>query len=582
MKPGERADFRALVVAPGTSIHDTILRLAQKRPAGAIDGLAVVADAGSKVLGVVTDGDIRRAYAAKVDFALPVETIMVKDPVAIPHGTKPSEMLPEVIRRVRSTKRLRSMVRHALVVDADNRLKDVIDVTDLLLKATHGSQNVAVYGMGHVGVTLAATLANFGHNVAGIELDPAVTAELNAGRTRIHEPGLADMLAVVLRAGKFAVRPSPDERAHGVHVVAVGSPVDSQGVADETALMSVAASVSKVLKRGDLVMLRSTVPVGFTRRRFVPRLEQLSGLRAGDEFHVAFTPERTVEGKALVELRTLPQVVGGLTEACVERAASFWATVTPSVVRADSLEAAEIIKVANNTYRDLCFAFANELALLSDVYNLNAARVIRAANDGYPRNPIPLPSPGVGGYCLTKDPLLYGQPHGDGGFRPMLGSRGRAVNEKARDYPVEILERWARRLGRPLSGLKVLLVGMAFKGVPETADMRQSTALDNARALQGRVGDLCVWDAIVQPRALEDLGFRFAARVAEEIARADAILLLNNHPVHPTLGLARALAENPRERLVFDGWNQLDSREIEQIPGASYATMGYLTPGASR
>jgi UDP-N-acetyl-D-mannosaminuronic acid dehydrogenase len=582
MKSGEPSEFRVLVVAPCTSIHDTILRLAQKRSAGMVEGMAVVAAAGGEVLGVVTDGDIRRAYAAKVDFALPVETIMVKDPVSLPHGTRQAEMLPELIRRVRSTKRLRSIVRHALVVDEGNRLKDVIDVTDLLLKATHGSQNVAVYGMGHVGVTLAVTLANFGHNVAGIELDASVMEELNAGRSRIHEPGLADMLAVVRRAGRFAVRPAPDGQAHGVHIVAVGSPVDAEGVADETALMSVAASVATVLKRGDLVMLRSTVPVGFTRRRFIPRLEQLSGLRAGDEFHVAFAPERTVEGKALVELRTLPQVVGGLGEACVERAASFWATVTPSVVRADSLEAAEIIKVANNTYRDLCFAFANELALLSDVYNLNAARVIRAANDGYPRNPIPLPSPGVGGYCLTKDPLLYGQPHGDGGFRPVLGSRGRAVNEKARDYPVDILGRWARSRGRSMRDLRVLLVGMAFKGVPETADMRQSTALDNARALQGLVGEVRVWDAIVKPAALENLGFTFAAQVAEEMARADAILLLNNHPVHPTLGLTRALAENPRERLVFDGWNQLDSREIEQIPGAAYATMGYMTPLRAR
>jgi len=156
------------------------------------------------------------------------------------------------------------------------------------------------------------------------------------------------------------------------------------------------------------------------------------------------------------------------------------------------------------------------------------------------------------------------------------------VNEKARDYPVDILGRWAKARGRALGDLRVLLVGMAFKGVPETADLRQSTALDNARALQGKVGELRVWDAIVPPRTLEDMGFAFAGQVAEEMVRADAILLLNNHPVHPTLGLARVLAENPKDRLVFDGWNQLDSREIEQIPGAAYATMGYLTPGGPR
>jgi len=153
-------------------------------------------------------------------------------------------------------------------------------------------------------------------------------------------------------------------------------------------------------------MLRSTVPVGTTRKQVIPVLEHYSGLAAGSGFHIAFCPERTVEGQAIQELSSLPQIVGGLTEACTEKAVSFWSTLTDTVVRVDALEAAELVKLINNSYRDLSFAFANEFALLADRYNIDATRLIAAANEGYPRDKIPRPSPGVGGYCLTKDPVV--------------------------------------------------------------------------------------------------------------------------------------------------------------------------------
>ncbi len=322
-------------------------------------------------------------------------------------------------------------------------------------------------------------------------------------------------------------------------------------------------------------MLRSTVPTGTTRQIVIPRLEQLSSLSAGEHFNVAFAPERTIEGRAMQELRTLPQVIGGYTPACLRNAAQFWARLTSSVVQVASLEAAELVKLANNTFRDLSFAFANELALMADASNVDAFDLIRAANEGYPRNPIPLPSPGVGGYCLTKDPILFGcSPQG---LRPdpTLGRAGRDVNERAALYPLTALKRFTERLGKPLSALSVLIIGVAFKGEPETSDLRGSTSLDVARALSGQVARLQGWDAVVTPEDIEDHGLEPVTGLDDAIRAADAVLILNNHRLNID---SEAWIQPRGKRLVFDGWNQLDAAEIEKVPGLTYATMGYMTP----
>ena len=189
-------------------------------------------------------------------------------------------------------------------------------------------------------------------------------------------------------------------------------------------------SVSVYLK-GDHVMIRSTVPVGTTRNFIIPKLNNLSKLKAGKDFYVSFVPERVVEGNALRELRSLPQIVGGLTSACLNRASKFWSTITPTIIRTSSLEASELVKLANNSFRDLSFAFANELAFVAGKFNLNAFDLIKAANNGYPRNKIPSPSPGVGGYCLTKDPILFSSSISRKKNDVMLSKVGRVVNERA-------------------------------------------------------------------------------------------------------------------------------------------------------
>lgn len=575
----ELSNTRVTIVSPEDSIDSAIRKMAVKRSVDQIDGIAVAVDVDGLVRGVLTDGDIRRAYARGVDFQQPLDDVMVKDPITVRSDESPREILNHVTGQVSGKQRLRAdIVRHVIAVDEHGRLDRVIDVAEFLLQRSSSLDNVAVYGLGYVGLTIAVTLANIGHRVFGVESNARVRNEISEGRTRLHESGLEDMLALVRENDALTTHEELDHHRCNVYVVAVGTPIGGEGEVDETALLHVAECIGRVLKRGDLVQLRSTVPVGCTRERFLPRLLKHSSLTPGRDFHLAFTPERTIEGDALAELRSLPQIVGGYSTQCLEKASSFWSTVTNAIVRVESLEAAELVKLANNTFRDLSFSFANELAEMCDGHNIDAFKLIEAANEGYPRNRIPRPSPGVGGYCLTKDPVIYQSSAASADFGETLGGHGRAVNRRAGEYPKSVLRRWVDRSGTALEDIRILCLGMAFKGFPETGDMRESVSMDLARWVNARAGSTVVWDAVVDAEDLAEQGLTASRDVRESLAEADVIFILNNNPAHSLLGIPVILNKQKKPRLVFDGWHQLDRNELERIPEVTYSTMGYMTP----
>ncbi len=180
----------------------------------------------------------------------------------------------------------------------------------------------------------------------------------------------------------------------------------------------------------------------------------------------------------------------------------------------------------------------------------------------------------MGGYCLTKDPWLYGSVDPSAGHA-LLSAQGRAINAEAARYPLEMLARWAARSQRPVEGLRVLIVGMAFKGWPATSDVRSSSSLVVAQELMLRGCDLRVHDAVVDDAMLIGLGLTPTA-LRDGLPEVDAVLILNDHPDNIVPGLLPALAG--RATLLFDGWGMLDRREVEDRDGITYATLGYMTP----
>ena len=564
------------IAAPSESIDVVVRRMAKESRKVKYAGIVVVLDSQKTLLGIVTDGDIRRAYASDVLFSGEISEIMVSEPITISEKVTEENISLEVIRKVQLDKRHHAeWIRHVLIVNDKNQLINIVDYFDILQSRNNLVNRVVVFGMGYVGVTLAVSLANRGHQVTGVDVQKSIVNSLNQGKPHVFEPGLEDMLTANLKRDSINFSTTLEFDTHQVYIVAVGTPLDSDLKPDMSALTDVLKEISKVLDRGNHIMLRSTVPVGVTREIAVPYLEDKTGLKAGKDFYISFTPERTIEGNAMYELKTLPQVVGGYSSQCVKNAVEFWSTLTPTVVRVDTLEAAEMVKLANNTFRDLSFSFANELALLADKYNVNSFDLINAANDGYPRNKIPLPSPGVGGYCLTKDPILFSCTSNGPRSDAVLGISSRKINEKAALYPIELIKRYSNRMQVPLSNLNILIIGVAFKGIPETADIRGSVAIDVLNKLNGCVNNVFGWDAVIDSKNLKEIGFNIRDDLDSIIDCVDVILILNNHPNNACSSIYIPPKNN---RLVFDGWNQIDRSEIEKTVGMTYATMGYVTP----
>ena len=564
-----------ITASPSHSLDEVIRKMADGSRSVIYPGIVVILDNKGILLGVLTDGDIRRVYASNIPFSSEISRVMVLDPITISDQIKEENISSEVIKKVQLNDRHNSeWIRHVLVVNQQNKLTNVIDYLEILQNRSTFVNRVAVIGLGYVGLTLAVSLANRGHQVTGIDIQEPIISSLNNGISHIFEPGLSDMLKANLERQSIEFKTSLDSEAHQVYIVAVGTPLSEDSKPDLSLIKSALKEISKNLKKGNQVMLRSTVPVGITREVVIPYLEKATGLVVGVDLQVSFAPERTIEGAAMNELKTLPQVVGGYSSKCTQRSVDFWSTLTPTVVRVDSIEAAEMVKLANNTFRDLSFSFSNELALLAGNYNVNAFELINAANEGYPRNKIPSPSPGVGGYCLTKDPILFSSDSKGLRADAVLGISSRKINERAAMYPLQLIYKYLQSSKFSLSEINVLIVGVAFKGIPETIDIRGSVSVDIFHELNGKVKNVFGWDAVIEAQTLKKLGFQVMDNLKEAVNIADVVLIMNNHPDNICSDI---YIPSINSKLIFDGWNQVNKMEVEKASGLIYSTMGYMT-----
>ncbi len=566
----------AALVQRHTPIRETIPLMGSLPLNKHMAGFAVVVDEKRKVAGAVSDGDIRRGLAAGIDIAAPVEKIANFNPLTLKRTLTPSLMRRTLMDEARRRGKHFMKYDKLILTEDDGVFYDVIALTDIL-EPNLDEKTIAVYGMGFVGLTLACTLANAGLSLVGVDTDKEKLKLLEKGSVPFYEKGLDSMLSSLAATNPIRYTPEASAEAN-IHIVSVGSPVKPDGTPDLSAIEAVTRMIAGILKNGDLVIYRSTIPVGTTRRVALPLLEQ-SGLRCGRDFHLAFAPERTVEGNALEELRHLPQIVGGFNPESTSLTARLFRQITNVIVEVQSLEEAEMVKLMNNTFRDLIFSFAGEVAYMCDAYNINAFRAIRAANEGYPRDRIPLPGPGVGGVCLTKDPLLYSQPVAGSGYAPLLGRASRTINRRGADYVLEKVTRFAGNVNRPVERLSILIVGLAFKGMPETSDIRDSIALRLLEKLPDK-SMITVKDFVVPPKDILALGCKVAeGELQGALAGQDVVLFMNNHYRNNKFNVIEALRGIGRPVLFFDGWSQFDWREIERIQGVCYATMGYATPG---
>ena len=441
----------------------------------------------------------------------------------------------------------------------------------MLVPEEFPDRSVCVLGLGYVGLTLAVAMANVGFRVCGIEIRDGVVDQLRAGRPHFHEPGLSEQLQRALETDSLVVhRAIPRNCDANVFVITVGTPLAANGKARLDMIEHVAREVAEVIRPGALVIMRSTVRLGTTRAIVAPILDQ-----KGVPYHLSFCPERTLEGVALQELRMLPQIVGGADlNACV-RAAQLFQFLTPTTVRVRDLETAEMIKLVDNSQRDVHFAFSNEVARMCDAIGISAAEVITAGKLGYPRTNLAMPGP-VGGPCLEKDPYILAEGLEPHGLTPELTMAARRLNERQPEEAVVALKAATKRLAGFPTRPVVALCGIAFKGRPATDDLRGTMARPILSALQ-RHFDAVEWrgfDAVVPAEGIRDFGLVPFASLEAALGGAHLAVIANNHPVFSGMAIEAVSRLMARPALLYDFWNHFDGRDLELAPGVGYMALG--------
>jgi UDP-N-acetyl-D-mannosaminuronic acid dehydrogenase len=419
------------------------------------------------------------------------------------------------------------------------------------------SVDVHVIGLGYVGLTLAATLADIGLTVVGVERRKEVVNGTNAAKPHFSEEGLEALLADVVSSGRLKAVGSLDpSESSQIYIITVGTPLGSDSRVRTDFIESATQEVAGNMPDGALVILRSTVKIGTCRHIVAPILD-----RSGKRYELAMCPERTLEGNALRELRLLPQIIGADTRETRERAAHLFYKLTPTVLQVEGLETAEIIKLVDNTYRDISFAFGNEVARICDAVGVNAMEVIKSGRLGYPRTNVAVPGL-VGGPCLEKDPHILCQSVDEYGISLDVTVAARRVNERQPEEAVDfILEEFGRRHSR--GSARVALLGLAFKGVPATDDLRGSMSIRVLDLLKARMNgaEIRLFDPVAAKEMLEKQfsGCAVKSSVLDAVRDSDVAIIANNHPLFQKYPPGVMLKTMAPGAFIYDFWNNYTS-----------------------
>jgi len=398
---------------------------------------------------------------------------------------------------------------------------------------------LCVLGLGYIGLPTASMFAVAGLSVIGVDPNPRVRAALASGQLPIEEPELETLVTAALQSGHLQVR----ERAEpaDAFIIAVPTPLEDQR-ADLSYVERAARDIVPLLRRGNLVILESTVPPGTTRDFLAPILAE-SGLMPGRDVCIAHCPERVLPGRILLELVENDRLAGGITPRCADRAADLYgAFVKGDIMRTDATTA-EMVKVMENTFRDVNVALANEFALIAEHVGVDVWEAINLANH-HPRVNVLRPGPGVGGHCIAVDPwfLVDAAPQA-----ARLIRSAREINDQMPEHVVHALE----RLAPPPAS--IALLGVTYKA--EVDDIRESPALHVAQLAAQRGFDVRLCDPHVSP---ELAGLPAPLLPIEQAVRdVDLVALLVDHRAFRELDIDLIAALVKRRRL-YDARAALD------------------------
>jgi UDP-N-acetyl-D-glucosamine dehydrogenase len=381
---------------------------------------------------------------------------------------------------------------------------------------------IGIIGLGYVGLPLAVAFAENGDEVVGLDVDSRKVEALNAGTSYIED--VPDSVLVPLGERLRATTRYADLAACDAVIICVPTPLTDSREPDLTYLLDSAEQLATVVQAGQLVVLESTTYPGTTRERLQPILEE-SGLKVGEDLHIAFSPERIDPGRTDYTVKTTPKLVGGITPDCTERARELYSRICDHVVVLSAPEAAELSKLLENIFRSVNIALVNELAQLCDRLGIDVWEVIDAASTkpfGFMRFE---PGPGMGGHCLPVDPFYLAYKARQHDFYPEFIELAGKVNQAQPWWCVERIERALNLAGKPVNGSRILILGVSYKA--GIGDIRESPALKIIGRLQDLGGEVAYHDPFVP----ELRGHGLSSRDLDEgLAGADVVAIVTSHP----------------------------------------------------
>jgi UDP-N-acetyl-D-mannosaminuronic acid dehydrogenase len=413
---------------------------------------------------------------------------------------------------------------------------------------------VCVIGLGYIGLPTASTFATNGLQVVGVDINVEVISTLRKGGIHIREPGLQSLVREALTSGRLTISNTPEDA--DAFIIEVPTPFyeDEQGtyngksyrLADMRAVTAATESIVSHLRRGNLVVLESTSPPRTTVDLVRPILER-SGLKAGSDFHLAYSPERVLPGRIIQELTENARVIGGIDEASSIAGKELYAHFVKGEIVLTDATTAEMVKLMENTYRDVNIAIANEFSRLAERFGVDVWEAINIANR-HPRVKILSPGPGVGGHCISVDPWFLVEAAPD---LSELISAARRVNN---GQPHFVLNLMKGMVGDDLEGKRIAALGLAFK--PDVDDLRESPAIEVAKLL----ADAGAIVSSYEPYKLDSVvpGVKSAATLEDAIRDADILILLVGHKELKGIDPGR-LKELTPARLAVDtvgGWEE--------------------------
>lgn len=441
-------------------------------------------------------------------------------------------------------------------------------------KIRNRTANVIVFGLGHVGLPKAAIIAKAGFQVTGIDLNSKIVEAISTGCFNIEEPELSDLIKQVTQRGllKATLKVSATVKEADIFILCVPTPIKEDKTPDLSYIKDVCKTIAHNLCKDKLIIFESTLPPKTTETLFAPMLEEGSGLRCGLDFWLAHCPERITPGKALKEFINNDRIVGGYNAESTEIVAEFFKTFAKGNILVTDATTAEVAKLAENTFRDINIAFANQLALICEQHKVDATKVIELANTHLRVN-IHTPGAGVGGPCLPKDPYLL--IHKTKLTKPNIVKTARQINDYMPKHIVKLILQSLRKIGKDVRSSKIAILGTAYKA--DVDDSRLSPSKPIIHELIRLGAETNVYD----PQCNESFGAKRASSLHEAIEGADCLAIITDHTKFKNINLEEIKTLMKNNPAIIDGRRIINPYEAEDL-GFIYYGVGFGAPAIEK